>query len=132
MDELGPLTHIALTVRDLSISIPWYAAVFEAVRVVDADTDRNLHDTVYVFGHDSVVGLHQHGTGAPPVGFNEFRVGLDHVALRCADLDELEKRAIRLEELDLARGVIADRPYGAGLAFRDPDGIALEFFAPAS
>jgi glyoxylase I family protein len=25
-----------------------------------------------------------------------------------------------------------DAPYGSGLSFRDPDGIALEFFAPPS
>jgi len=27
-------------------------------------------------------------------------------------------------------GGIVDAPYGSGLSFRDPDGIALEFFAP--
>jgi hypothetical protein len=28
-------------------------------------------------------------------------------------------------------GEIKDASYGSGLSFRDPDGIALEFFAPA-
>jgi len=29
-----------------------------------------------------------------------------------------------------AHGGIVDAPYGSGLSFRDPDNIALEFFAP--
>ena len=30
----------------------------------------------------------------------------------------------------VAHGGIIDAPYGSGLSFRDPDNIALEFFAP--
>jgi len=41
--------------------------------------------------------------------------------------DELENRAVRLEELDIAHGHIKDARYGSGFVFRDPDGIALEF-----
>ena len=33
---------------------------------------------------------------------------------------------------DLEHGGIVDAPYGSGLSFRDPDNIALEFFAPPS
>jgi hypothetical protein len=36
----------------------------------------------------------------------------------------------RLAELGIERGGIKDAPYGSGLSFRDPDGTALEFFAP--
>jgi hypothetical protein len=36
----------------------------------------------------------------------------------------------RLGELRIQHGGIVDAPYGSGLSFRDPDGIALEFFAP--
>jgi glyoxylase I family protein len=32
--------------------------------------------------------------------------------------------------LGIAHGQIKDASYGSGLSFRDPDGIALEFFAP--
>jgi catechol 2,3-dioxygenase-like lactoylglutathione lyase family enzyme len=38
--------------------------------------------------------------------------------------------AARLDELGIAHGEIAHAHYGSGLSFRDPDGIALEFFAP--
>jgi hypothetical protein len=36
----------------------------------------------------------------------------------------------RLDDLGVAHGGIVDAHYGSGLSFRDPDGIALEFFAP--
>jgi hypothetical protein len=36
----------------------------------------------------------------------------------------------RLGELGDQPGGIVAAPYGSGLSFRDPDGIALEFFAP--
>jgi hypothetical protein len=38
---------------------------------------------------------------------------------------------VRLEELGVANGGIVDADYGYGLSCRDPDNIALEFFAPA-
>ena len=48
----------------------------------------------------------------------------------CGDRDELEKWATRLDELGVTHGGIINAHYGSGLSFRDPDGIALEFFAP--
>ena len=132
MTEFPPLNHVALTVRDLSVSAPWYEALFDAVPVIDEDTDPDMHHTVYLLGGGTLLGLHQHGTAAPSGGFSEFRVGLDHVAFGCADRAELEKWTRRLDELGIAHGNIKDAPYGSGVSFRDPDGIALEFFAPPS
>lgn len=37
----------------------------------------------------------------------------------------------KLNSLGVPDGGIVDAPYGSGLSFRDPDNIALEFFAPA-
>ena len=130
MESFPPLTHVALTVTDLAVSVPWYEALFGSAPVIDEDTDPDLHHTVYMVGNGTLIGLHQHGTAAPPEGFSEFRVGLDHVAFGCDDREELEKWARRLDELGIARGEIKDAAYGSGLSFRDPDGIALEFFAP--
>jgi catechol-2,3-dioxygenase len=127
-----PLTHVALTVRDLSVSAPWYEALFDAEPVIDEDTEPDFHHTVYVIGNTTLVGLHQHGVAAPAEQFSELRVGLDHVAFGCPDRGELEKWAHRLDELGIEHGGIKDATYGSGLSFRDPDGIALEFFAPAA
>jgi glyoxylase I family protein len=128
--DFPPIGHVALTVRDLSVSVPWYEALFDAKPVLDEDTDPDLHHTVYLLGGTTLLGLHQHAMPAPEERFSEFRVGLDHVAFGCADRAELEKWARRLDELGVAHGEIKDASYGSGLSFRDPDGIALEFFAP--
>lgn len=130
MYEFPPLTHIALTVRDLSVSAPWYGALFGSEPVIDEDTDPNLHHTVYLAGDNTLVALHQHRMPPPVAGFSEYRVGLDHVSFGCATRTELEKWATRLDELDIGHGDIKDATYGSGLSFRDPDGSALEFFAP--
>ena len=130
MTQFPPLTHVALTVRDLAVSVPWYEALFDAEPVIDEDTDPDLHHTVYMIGNGTLIGLHQHAKPAPNERFSEFRVGLDHVAFGCANRAELEKWARRLDELGVEHGDIKDATYGSGLSFRDPDGIALELFAP--
>jgi catechol-2,3-dioxygenase len=124
------LTHVALTVRDLKVSVPWYEALLDAQPLIDEDTEPDFHHTVYMLGSGTLLGLHQHRKPAPRERFSEFRVGLDHVSFGVADRAELEKWASRLDELDIDHGEIKDAPYGSGLSFRDPDGIALEFFAP--
>jgi glyoxylase I family protein len=129
MSEFPPITHVALTIRDLSVSASWYEALFDAEPVIDEDTDPDMHHTVFMIG-GTLLGLHQHQHAAPPEQFSEFRVGLDHVAFGCADRGELEKWLRRLDELGIEHGGIKDAHYGSGLSFRDPDGIALEFFAP--
>src|SRR3954451_272630 len=126
MTSFPPLAHVALTVRDLTVSAPWYEALFDSSPVIDEDTDPDMHHTVYMVGGNTLVGLHQHGTPAPAETFSEYRVGLDHVAFGCADRLELEEWAVRLDKLGIAHGDIKDASYGSGLSFRDPDGIALE------
>jgi len=74
--EFPPLGHVVLTVRDLSVSVPWYEALLEAKPVLDEDTDPDLHHTVYLLGNGTLLSLHQHGTPAPEGDFSEFRVGL--------------------------------------------------------
>jgi glyoxylase I family protein len=127
-----PVHHVALTVRDLAVSVPWYQSVLDAEPVMDEDTDAGYHHTVYLMANGTLLGLHQHETTAPPERFSEHRVGLDHVGFGCTDRAELETWATRLDELGIAHGGIVDAHYGSGLSFRDPDGIALELFAMAA
>jgi catechol 2,3-dioxygenase-like lactoylglutathione lyase family enzyme len=60
--------------------------------------------------------------------FDERRIGLDHIAFGCTSREELDSWPARLDALGIEHGEILDRPYGSGLAFRDPDNIQLEFF----
>jgi len=130
MKPFPTLAHVALTVRNLAVSVPWYGALFDAGPVIDEDTDGGFHHTVYLVSNNTLIGLHQHATPAPDERFSELRVGLDHVAFACADRAELTKWTLRLDELGIEHGEIKDAHYGSAVSFRDPDGIALEFFAP--
>ena len=132
MTTFPALAHVALTVQDLSVSVPWYEALLDAKPVLDEDTDPDFHHTVYLLGNGTLLGLHQHKKPAPKEAFSEHRVGLDHVGFGCENRGELEKWAQRLDELGVKHGGIKDATYGSGVSFRDPDGIALEFFAPPS
>jgi catechol-2,3-dioxygenase len=129
MSTFPAITHVALTVRDLKVSIPWYEELFDADPVIDEDTEPNMHHTVYMVGN-TLLGLHQHARPAPAEPFSEFRVGLDHVSFGVESRAELEKWERTLDEKGIEHGGIKDASYGFGLSFRDPDGIALEFFAP--
>ena len=64
MTTFPPLTHVAVTVRDLSVSTPWYERLFDVAPVLDEDTDPDFHHTVYLLGN-TLFGLHQHGNPAP-------------------------------------------------------------------
>lgn len=120
--------HVALTVRDLSVSVPWYRELFGAEPVLDEDTGPFRH-VVWLIG-GTLIGLHQFPDGDNAQGFDERRPGLDHVAFGCADRGELESWAQRLDDLGVTHGGIVDAPYGSGVSFRDPDNLPLEFFAP--
>ena len=127
MPEFPSITHLALTVSDLKRSVPWYGNLFGSKPVLDEDTGA-FHHVVWLVGH-TLIGIHQF-PDPKTEAFDERRVGLDHVAFACANRAELQQWEARLNELGVAHGGIMDAHYGSGLSFRDPDNIALEFFAP--
>lgn len=131
MPTFPSIAHVAITVADLDRSTRWYAALFGSEPVLDEDeTTGGFHHTVFAIGDGHLFGLHTHPGGPGGDAFNERRTGLDHVAFACADRAELESWRSRLDELGISHGGIVDAHYGSGLSFRDPDNIALEFFAP--
>jgi glyoxylase I family protein len=128
--------HVALTVTDLSASREWYRRLLGADPVIDEDVPalpghhQGFHHTIFVLPGGGVVALHAHPATGSGHGFDELHPGLDHVGFGCADRAELERLRDRLDELGIRHGGIADDALGHGLSFRDPDGIALEFWAP--
>ena len=131
MPEFPTIAHVAVTVTDLSKSVPWYERLFDAKPVLDEDTGPFRH-VVWLLGGQTLFGLHQFPDTVSGANFNERRVGLDHVAFACADRTALEGWKDWLGQLGVEHGGIVDAGYGSGLSFRDPDNIALEFFAPPS
>jgi glyoxylase I family protein len=129
MGAFPAVTHVAVTVSDLSVSVPWYTRLFGADPVLDEDTGPFRH-VVFVLDGGVLFGLHAFPDRDSSGRFDPRRPGLDHVAFACADRACLERWRDRLEALDIRHGGIVDAHYGSGLAFKDPDGVALEFFAP--
>lgn len=128
MAAFPAIGHVALTVSDLGVSVPWYRDLIGADPVLDEDTGA-FHHTVFLVG-GTLLGLHQFSDRPTDEAFSEFRSGLDHLAFGCAARSELDEWAGRLDALGIAHGGVVDAPYGSALSFRDPDNIALEFFAP--
>lgn len=127
---ISALDHVAVTVSDIGVSGPWYRALIGADPVLDEHTDGGFRHLVWVFGNGTLFGIHEHDRDISPGDFTEFRAGLDHVGFGVASRADLQDWVARLDELNIAHGGVVEAPYGSGLSFRDPDGIALEFFAP--
>ena len=131
MPEFPTITHVALTVSDLQRSIPWYRRLFDGDPVLDEDTG-----PVPARG---LAGRWPDPGRPPPVPRPRRRPYRSTSAAWVwtiwpspAPTGELEQWQARLEELGIPHGGVVDAPYGSGLSFRDPDNIALEFFAPPS
>src|SRR4051794_37107631 len=58
---LGPITHVALTVQDLDVSLLWYAALIGSAPVLDEDTGPFRH-TVFAVG-GTLLSLHSFPEG---------------------------------------------------------------------
>jgi glyoxylase I family protein len=125
---IPPIQHVAVTVTDLEVSEAWYTMVLGVQPVLDEDTGPFRH-IVYAVGH-TLLGLHGFPDLNSKDAFDERTPGLDHIAFGCASRSELVEWAARLDELEVEHGEIVDAGYGSALAFRDPDNIALELFAP--
>jgi len=128
MSDFPAVAHVAVTVSDLGRSRPWYLRLFGSDPVLDEDTG-SFHHVVWLLG-GTLFGIHQHPSPSGSAPFDELQPGLDHVAFGVATRSELEHWAARLNDLGITHGGIVDAPYGSGVSFRDPDNIALEFFAP--
>ncbi|MEP6797347.1 MAG: VOC family protein [Lapillicoccus sp.] len=132
MPSFPGLAHAAVTVSDLARSTAWYSVLFGADPVLDEDEAGGVfHHTVWLLDGGQLFGIHAHVSGEPGA-FDPAHLGLDHVAFGCPDRAGLEASAARLDGLGIEHGDIYDAHYGSGVSFKDPDGIALEFFAPPS
>jgi catechol 2,3-dioxygenase-like lactoylglutathione lyase family enzyme len=128
--------HIALTVSDLATSRAWYTALLGTEPVLDEDVPvlsghhQGFHHTILVLSGGTVLALHAHPDGPPRRHFDERDPGLDHLGFHCADRTEIDRLRSHLDRLGIAHSDVAEDDLGIALAFRDPDGIALEFWAP--
>jgi glyoxylase I family protein len=57
--------------------------------------------------------------------------GFGHLTLTVTDLERSEKWVAHLGEIGVESSAIVESPFGLHLHVKDPDGIAIEFFAAA-
>jgi glyoxylase I family protein len=127
LPEFPAITHVALTVSDLDRSRKWYQRLFGSDPVLDEDTGPFRHVVWSVSGGLVAINAFPDLNSSEP--FDERRPGLDHLAFACSSRSELEAWERRLNEWDIPNGGVVDASYASVLSFRDPDNIALEFFA---
>ena len=131
MPEFPTIAHVTLTVSELDRSIQWYERLFDVEFLLD-ESPGPFRRAVWLVGGQTLVGLHQFPDPSDDRPFDERRIGLDHLAFACASRGDLEVWEVRLNKLGIANGGVVDASYGSGLSCRDPDNIALEFFAPVT
>ncbi len=129
MPAISGIDHIALTVRDLTVSVAFYESVLGA-RPNGTMTDGSFTRCVLALPGPTHLGLTQHQIGSGR-DFDPTNPGLDHLGLACESRDHLTSWAEHLDSLGIGHSGVQDAAYGSALSFCDPDGNALEFFAPA-
>ena len=130
MPEFPSIHHVALSVRDLAVSQPWYEALVGAEPAM-ALSDGPFERRVFALPGGQLLGITQHDAG-DDAGFDPRRAGLDHLGFTCADRAEVAAWQAHLDQVGVAHGGIVEADYGWALSFKDPDGNALEFFALAA
>ena len=135
------LHHVALTVTDLTVSIPWYERVFGIALKMEVP---HHGGTGMILADDDMslfFALHRHDTNEGE-RFTETHTGLDHIGLGVPSRADLESWQTHLDAQGIRRSLIADQPctqspiedhfFGSILVFRDPDNVPIELFAPPS
>jgi glyoxylase I family protein len=119
--------HVALTVSDADRSADWYADLLGMQVVMKGDEDSVRFRVLAHPESGWIIGVREY-PGKTDRAFDEFRTGLDHLALGVPTREDLEAWEAELG----ARGVpftpITDTPIGSVIVFRDPDNIQLEFW----
>jgi glyoxylase I family protein len=129
------IAHVRLTVTDIERSRQFYESVFgwPVLLEVPENADESVRNQFsFLFG-GVIYDLGGTLLGLRPVAadrFDEDRVGLDHIAFRLANKDELDSAAAHLDELGVVHQPVKDIGPSYILEFRDPDNIALELTAP--
>ncbi len=130
MPTVDSFSHVTLTVTDLAASVEWYGRALGMQRARDM-SGPGWRRTLMLGGPGVVLGLQAHDRTPAGDRFDETRVGLDHLSIACPDRAGVEAWLTRLEGTGIAHSPISPEPANVATC-QDPDGIAIEFYAPPS
>ncbi len=122
--ETSGLNHIIMTIKDVDISRTFYGELlgFEI---------RNLADGFFLITGGVTIFFFPSTHPIPDDRFNEFRIGLDHLAFTAPGEDALQSFAELLQASGVeTKGVETYHTGNRYVAFRDPDNIQLEYWLP--
>lgn len=128
MPTVHAISHITLTVTDLEASRAWYERALHLKHARDM-SGPGWRRALMLGESGIVIGLQAHEAAPDGDRFSEARVGLDHVAIACADRAEVTAWLGELDGLGVAHSDLSDPPANVATC-QDPDGIAIEFYAP--
>ncbi|WP_433249164.1 VOC family protein [Streptosporangium sp. CA-135522] len=117
------LNHAVLFVRDVARSVAFYEEALGFRVVMGMQGAAFLQASGSSNDHD--LGLFELGSQAGPSGAGRSTVGLYHLAWEVDTLDELERIAIKLGEMDALVGA-SDHSTTKALYAKDPDGLEFE------
>jgi glyoxylase I family protein len=129
------IAHVRLTVSDIERSRQFYESVFGwpvLLEVPENANEATRNQLGFLYG-GVIYDLGGTLLGLRPVAtdcFDENRCGLDHIAFRMSNKDELDTAAAHLDEIGVQHEPVKDIGPSYILEFRDPDNIALELTAP--
>jgi glyoxylase I family protein len=127
MPQLMGFSHIDLTVSDCERAATWWQDMLGFTLVHQA---RNETFELRSMVHPSGLGVTvlTHDETAKSDTFDERRVGLDHLAFRVSDQDELQRWVTHFDAMGVPHSGIIDTGFGPTVVFRDPDNMQLEMY----
>jgi catechol-2,3-dioxygenase len=127
MPRIVGFSHIDVTVTDRERTTAWWREVL-GFKLFNRHDDNTFSANAMVHPSGAVVDMVTHHETADFDTFDERRVGLDHLAFRVADREELQRWVKHLDSKGVAHSGISDIGYGPTVVFRDPDNIQLELY----
>ena len=123
------IAHVELSVTDLDRSVEWYCRLLGARDAWRGRNDAGGYKACAIVEPvtSTVLAFTQHDRESSDP-FSPLRPGLDHLSFRVADRAAIDAWAAWMDELGVAHDAVNDSGPSITLNFRDPDGIALEFY----
>jgi catechol-2,3-dioxygenase len=129
--ELMGISHIDLTVSDCDRAAAWWQDVV-GFTPLNRTSGETFETRSLVHPSGVVVTVMTHDGTSESGAFDERRVGLDHLAFRVADRDELQRWVTHLDAKAVTHSGIVDIGWGPTVVFRDPENTQLELFVHPS